>query len=404
MFSTLNSILFNGNPLIRLDGYYVFVDVIGQRNLGTRSSNTLKAFRQWVASFGAQGHVPRKGAWGLLLYGLGALAYRIYILVVIAWALLPTYLGLGATVVAWAAYVMFFSPLLRAQPTTGVSADRMAGRRKVFWVLGLGGAGLVALLFIKWPVIVSAPMTLEADGRYALTAQTQGQILQRADAGRVAAGTVLAQLDNPLIDADIEDLQMSIALAQQFRDSVASLNPAQSISAQEQLDSLNARLQVLRREQSAQIVRAERDGVFIPHVSRHRGEWVPPGARLGTWYPDTGAAIFSGPYPEIDLSAATDELPVITLRLGRSDYIELPVDVLELREIISRDRESGVRSLRVFVSVADQTPAGLAGTPAHLRLRYPPVPLWRHIEFAWARISASFYEAQVSDRARLLNR
>ena len=37
-FSTISSILFNANPLMKFDGYYVMVDQIGQRNLYTRAN------------------------------------------------------------------------------------------------------------------------------------------------------------------------------------------------------------------------------------------------------------------------------------------------------------------------------------------------------------------------------
>ena len=41
VFSSLNSLLFNGNPLLRFDGYYVFVDALEIPNLGNRSNKYL---------------------------------------------------------------------------------------------------------------------------------------------------------------------------------------------------------------------------------------------------------------------------------------------------------------------------------------------------------------------------
>lgn len=402
VFSTLNSILFNGNPLIRLDGYYVFSDAIGQRNLGTRATNVLRSLRRWIASFGAEGHVPRGGEWALAGYGVAAFGYRINILVVIAAALLPAYLGLGAAVVIWGGFVMFLSPLMRSQPpAAGGAKGRAPGRAAAWW---LGSAVVVALVlaFVRWPVIVSAPMTLDADGRYHLTAQGGGTIVQLAGPGPMREGDLLARLAHPALEADLSDLRMDIALATQLMEAVSGLDPARAIAATRQVEGLTERLAVLEREREGLTLSASSGGVFIPVSPLHSGSWVQPGALLGTWYPHRGAAVFSGPFPEHFYTVATQSEPRVTLRLGRADYVDLPASAIELREIITHDLESGARSLRILVSLPGETPADLAGTTAHLRLRYPPEPLWQHLGYFWSRLSARFYEAQISDRSSLL--
>ena len=114
VFSTLNSILFNGNPLIKLDGYFALTDLIGQRNLYSRSSAVMGEARKALMSLGRAGTRLRgAGQWGMLGYGTLAFLYRLNIIVVIASAMLPRHLGLGAVLVAWGGFAMFASPLLR---------------------------------------------------------------------------------------------------------------------------------------------------------------------------------------------------------------------------------------------------------------------------------------------------
>ena len=401
-FSTINSLLFNGNPLIRLDGYYVFADAIGQRNLATRGSTVLRSLRRWIGSFGRQGRWPRGGDWALVAYGIGALVYRINILVVIAAALLPAYLGFGALVTVWGAYVMFLSPLMRAAPQSVRPPEPGAAWRKAGWLMGWGVAVVLVLALVRWPVVVSVPVTLDSDGRYQLTAQGAGWIVALPSAGRVPADAEILRLSNPNLEADLADLGMTMGLARQLLAGVSGVNPAQALAAERQLEGLAERAEVLERQIAALVHRAQGAGLFLPAADLQQDLWVQPGARLGTWYPETGEAVFSGPFPEHFLIAAAGLPEQVSLRMAPGVVIDLPADAIELREIMSRDASSGARSLRVFASLSGQSPADLAGVTPHLRLRYASVPLWTHVTYGWSRVTARFYEAQMQDRARLL--
>ena len=99
--SSLNSLLFNGNPFIRLDGYYVFSDFIGHRNLSTHSSQVMKGFRNWIFTLGKSGALPTKSDFGYVFYGIGAFIYKVVILVTIVWMVLPRFFGLGLVLLVY---------------------------------------------------------------------------------------------------------------------------------------------------------------------------------------------------------------------------------------------------------------------------------------------------------------
>ena len=102
VFSTLNSLLFNANPIVKLDGYYVMCDLIRSRNLATRAAAVFKEARVWVMTLGRAGGYPQAGRhWAMLGYAVLGLLYRLRILFVIGFALMPRYLGLGVVLVAW---------------------------------------------------------------------------------------------------------------------------------------------------------------------------------------------------------------------------------------------------------------------------------------------------------------
>lgn len=82
---SISTVLFNGNPLLRYDGYYVLSDLCDVPNLGQRSRNML-ASRLGRLFFGVDESAPDDdaSAW-MLLYAVLATAYRWALTLLILW-------------------------------------------------------------------------------------------------------------------------------------------------------------------------------------------------------------------------------------------------------------------------------------------------------------------------------
>jgi len=397
VFSTLNSVLFNGNPLIKLDGYYVLCDLIGQRNLATRATLVLRGFGRWITSLGRQGERLVRSGWALAFYGIAAFVYRINILVVIAGALLPAYLGAGAALVAWGAVVMFTNPLLRAKPRPDSTQPPVARWLRPAW--GGGALLLVALslVFVRLPIIAAVPVTLDTGGVYQITAPSAGIIQYLPVNGPVGAGDVIAKMTHPTMEEDIADLKMDLSLAQQMLASLQGIDPARTLIAGEQVVGLASRLAVLEREVDGLTLVAPDDGVVIPADSFQTGMWLSPGAPLATFYPSGVDSVLSGAFPEHLIATATESGVRARLRLGQDQVVTIPPEALVLREIVRFDRETGNRTWQISATYAGVDPATLAGAVGTLRLRYDAVPLWVHVGMILIRMSARFREAQIND-------
>ncbi|MCP3870588.1 MAG: peptidase M50 [Gammaproteobacteria bacterium] len=112
----VSTVLFNGNPLLRFDGYYVMTDAIGIPNLATRSNRYYGyLFKRYL--FGVRDAMSPVTAAGerfwFLLYGLAAMVYRLFISLTIAFYLAGTYLLLGAVLAVWALTVQFLLPIAK---------------------------------------------------------------------------------------------------------------------------------------------------------------------------------------------------------------------------------------------------------------------------------------------------
>jgi putative peptide zinc metalloprotease protein len=86
LISGVSTLLFNGNPLLRFDGYYVLADAIEVPNLGARSNTYLGyLFQRYVLGIRtaeSSAHSNGERAW-MVVYGITSFFYRIFISFVI---------------------------------------------------------------------------------------------------------------------------------------------------------------------------------------------------------------------------------------------------------------------------------------------------------------------------------
>src|SRR5262249_14220794 len=134
----VSTLLFNGNPLLRFDGYYVLSDLIEIPNLGARANKYVLYLIQRYA-LGAEGlssPVTARGepAW-FVFYALASTAYRLSIMVTIALLVASKLFFIGivlailsvATTLVWpmikAGRFVIESPLLRRQRRRAIAVS-----------------------------------------------------------------------------------------------------------------------------------------------------------------------------------------------------------------------------------------------------------------------------------------
>lgn len=401
VFSTLNSILFNANPLIKLDGYYALFDALGMRNFYTRSASMLKDVTAWFGSFGQNGALPRSwGQAGMLGYALGTLVYRLNILWIIAAGLMPKYLGGGVLLTLWGALVMFVAPMMRAAPS-GASPDTNRIRRRAVWWGGLTAMVAVLGLWVQWSFSVVVPVSVDTSGRYQMTARSSGHLEAPLHSGLVEAGAVLVLQDNSVLRDDLAILAQEMIGAEAVLDSVRGEDPAKAKAAQDKIISLTERQHILEGEITNLRLVASHSGLFVPMERLQLGQWLNSGQSVGAFLPDTGHAHLTGDVPERYVTLYQASLQSADLKIGKT-YQSVDIAGLELREVMQLDRESGTRSWQLTVQLPNQVPSQMLGQPGHIRLRFERAPAWRHALFWWQGVIEKYREAQMLDRANFL--
>ncbi len=204
-----STLLFNGNPLLRMDGYFVLCDAAGLPNLATRSGTWWQAaLRRALGWADARGPEPARGerTW-LVAYAPLAFAWRAAIVA----ALVPWAGGhhrlAGAVVAAFGAAWLVVLPLHRLLAGPARAGAPLAVRWRVRTRAGAIGA-LAAAAAFALPVpdraVVPALVSLHDDAR--LRAGVDGFVVSIGEDGDVAAGDAVAHLDDPVLRRERERL------------------------------------------------------------------------------------------------------------------------------------------------------------------------------------------------------
>jgi len=197
----VSTLIFNANPLLRFDGYYILSELIQIPNLGKRSQQYLGyLFKHHVLDIpGLQTPVTAKGEkkW-LFAYGIGAGIYRIFISLFIAFWVAGKLFIVGFLLALWAIIAQIIYPALKNCYLLFPIA-RQANR--------LGRLGIVVGLFLfvfTVSLLMPAGNSTYAEGVVSLPenayirAGADGFVsrILRQDGAHVGSGETVLQLEN----------------------------------------------------------------------------------------------------------------------------------------------------------------------------------------------------------------
>jgi multidrug efflux pump subunit AcrA (membrane-fusion protein) len=210
--------LFNFNPLIKLDGYYMLSDWLEVPNLQQRSFSYFKEHLRWLL-WGAPRPTSVPRAKALLRFGLLSWCYSLVFFAFMLWGM---FWFLGDR---WGVLGMSAVTLIGLVSTRSMLKDTSAGeaRRMLFarhkrltaW-LAVMVAVIAALCLVKIDDRVSGQFRVRPAVRAELRAAVSGFVKAvRVDEGdRVSAGSVVAVLEIPDLASRIAEKQAEIHEAQ----------------------------------------------------------------------------------------------------------------------------------------------------------------------------------------------
>lgn len=188
---SVSSLVFNLNPLTKLDGYYVLSDLIGVPNLLARAQAALG--RLVFGPFGLAAK-PVAAETPLALYAAASWLYRWTIYLGIFWLAGGVHWLLAGGVAGLVALLFLVLPLLRLGMAAPRSIRRAPGRAAIF--AGLVAAALGAFVLLPLPQTVVAEGVVVRQGLALVFAPADGRVVAVAPAGTDSGGAVVVKLEN----------------------------------------------------------------------------------------------------------------------------------------------------------------------------------------------------------------
>ncbi len=370
LLAGVSTLFFNGNPLLRFDGYYVLADLAEIPNLGTRSTQHLQYLAQRYL-FGMANAVspvmaPGEATW-FTVYGILSLIYRYMIMVAIMMLVAGMFFEVGLLLALWAGILLLVVPVAKGIGFV-FGSPRLEGHRpRAIAVTGALCAAATWILFVQ-PVpsttvvqgVVRAPESAKA------MAGANGFVedLLAARGKRLAAGDPILRIEDPLLEAQVTLLESRIKELRLRRFEALATDRVQADLIAQELALARERLALAVERRGEQVLVAPVSGrLIMPDGKDLVGRFVNRGDVLA-WVMGDESGLVRAVIPESEISLVRQRVETIDMRRASRPAQTIPVDV---------SRESPA-ALQVLPSPALAADAG-GPIPTDPTARQPLTPI-----------------------------
>jgi putative peptide zinc metalloprotease protein len=320
--ASVSTLLFNANPLLRFDGYYILSDLLDIPNLHTRAKEYINYLIERYAFGCKDSHCPvqtMNEALSLSIFGILSLIYRILIFAGILLFVADKFLILGMIMALIGIVSWGLVPLFKLLSYLISSPKLQKNRVRVFAVTGLTFSTIISLImFIPFTDKLQAPGIIEAKNFQKIYNDHPGYVTQlfKPAGTYVKAGDLLIQLHNneiefDLANAKIQRKETQIMVKQARNVKVVDLKPLLK-----RLETVISHITDLEARIDSLSIRSRHDGIWQPSEDvKFSGRWIPRGGYLGEVI-DPSSFVFSAAVPQHEAARLfQDKLKEMSVRV-----------------------------------------------------------------------------------------
>jgi putative peptide zinc metalloprotease protein len=309
LIAGVSTLFFNGNPLMRYDGYFILSDAIDLPNLALRSTNHWTwLIKHRLLGLEAEAPITAHGerAW-LYAYAPASLIYRGLISVAIFGWLSGVSAPLALVAGFILAWTFFIQPGLGLYKAIWRGSDDSRASRRARRLATFGGVALVlGALALPLPHHLIADGVVWLPDNARVRPETAGFVAEVLvpDGARVEAGQAIMTLRDPDLVTEREQLQARLEqhLSEQYGALPRALEKARDLA--EKIESVQAALRLNETRLGQLTLRAGRAGqLVLPRPSDLPGRFLARGADVGYILSDTpGSVRLVLPQRDVDLA------------------------------------------------------------------------------------------------------
>lgn len=286
--ASVSTLIFNLNPLLRFDGYYILSDLVQVPNLHQQAMSQLRHLCERYLFGIKKSKSPAtstEGEWGLTSFGIASGIYRVIVFSGILVAVADRFLIIGIVMAIVCLISWVTVPIIKLIRYLSESPRLERVRWRATAVTGGIFAVLLILLnVIPFPNHFRASGVVRAAERTELVTDGAGAVAEivAAPGSRVTKGQPLLRMVNPELEIELAQTrakadEIGARLRKAMKDETADLKPLMETQA-----AIEERLAKLQDDLAKLTVRARHDGVWVaPGIEEYIGRWLTRGANLG---------------------------------------------------------------------------------------------------------------------------
>ena len=267
--ASVSTVLFNANPLMRFDGYYILSDLLEIPNLQQRSTAMLKWFFERFVYQIKEATPPTsirdEQVW-LVIYGVASFIYRIFVFISITTYLLGKLFAIGVFLAIWSAAAWFIIPIggfIHWLATEQRLGDHRLRAVATSLLLIVSAALIIGV--IPAPDRRRGEGVIESVSKSGIFSHVDGFVekVHKRPGEFVRKGEPIVTMSSRQLEARLELVTGMLTENESlWRDAIVT-NPAAAQIAEQKVETLHRQREVLLEKQSQLIVRAPHDGVIV---------------------------------------------------------------------------------------------------------------------------------------------
>lgn len=263
-----STLLFNGNPLLKFDGYFVMADAVEIPGLGTRA-NKYYGYLIQKYIFGVKGLESPANARGeslwFLVYAAAAFVYRLFLMVVITLFIANQYFFIGVALAIWVVFMQAVMPIVKWARHLFGSPVLMHRRERAISITAATLAIVAAFIFI-----VPAPLNTVTEGvvwmpeKSYVRASVDGFVdsVLVEQGAQVSNGDPLIVTSDPLVNAELKLLKAQYQELALTYDKLANEDIVQADITMEELRLAQRSIDRLQEKIDDLVVTSPTEGEF----------------------------------------------------------------------------------------------------------------------------------------------
>ncbi len=204
--TSVTTVIFNANPLMRFDGYYMLSDLLEIPNLRPKADRMLRETFAWYCLgivSKPDPFMPQTGRFWFVTFAIAAWLYRwvvMFGITLFLYTVLKPYglQSIGITLAVISIVSIFYSMIMQTYRIVTAPRTEPMNRLKIAATLSIVGILVLAAAFVPIPLHVTAAFTVEPhqarDVYTTMSGELQGVFVKPGEA--VESGQVLAKLRN----------------------------------------------------------------------------------------------------------------------------------------------------------------------------------------------------------------